>query len=159
MVTMLPAQAFAEEEEHIHTEEIQETTAPEETAAPETTEAVTESAVETEAVEETTAAETEETVSEETEVPETTAVTEETEAVEETLPEVSQEAANAYSGTYGANVSWTLSDAGVLTISGSGAMMEVNGSSSIPWDYYRSSVTKVVVQSGITTICSYAFDE
>ncbi len=73
---------------------------------------------------------------------------------------VSVEASNAdttASGTCGSNLTWTLDSEGTLTISGTGAMTDWTSSSSIPWYSYRSSITSVVIGSGVTTIGSSAF--
>ncbi|MCD8077134.1 MAG: leucine-rich repeat protein, partial [Lachnospiraceae bacterium] len=52
----------------------------------------------------------------------------------------------------------TLED-GVLTVSGSGAMTDYTSStySSAPWYSYRTSITSIVIGSGITHIGDYAF--
>ena len=61
------------------------------------------------------------------------------------------------SGTCGDNLTWTLAD-GVLTISGSGAMRDYNGSSSLPtWDDKKTDITSVVINEGVTSIGNYAF--
>ena len=66
------------------------------------------------------------------------------------------------SGTCGAdgdNLTWTLDDKGVLTISGSGAMAEWKKSFDIPWYSWRSStITSVVISDGVTSIGESAFD-
>ena len=59
------------------------------------------------------------------------------------------------SGTCGANLTWTLSDEGVLTISGTGAMTDY--SSSAPWYSSRSSITSVIISDGVTSIGEKAF--
>ena len=65
-----------------------------------------------------------------------------------------------YSGTCGANVRWSLNtDTGALTISGTGAMMNYEWSNPAPWYSYRTSIKTATVQSGVTTIVSYAFYE
>ncbi|MCC8156108.1 MAG: leucine-rich repeat domain-containing protein, partial [Oscillospiraceae bacterium] len=76
---------------------------------------------------------------------------------------------DAMGGTYGENLSWTLEE-GVLTISGVGEM--VNGdnytvvsssdivatsSDDIPWYSQRESIAAVVIENGVTTIGSGAF--
>ena len=60
-------------------------------------------------------------------------------------------------GTCGDNLTWTLDDEGTLTISGTGAMTSYFYSSSIPWYSNRSSVKKVVVSEGVTSIGDRAF--
>ena len=78
-------------------------------------------------------------------------------------------AAEVYSGDCGTNVSWQLdTGTGLLTISGSGAMPEFYYYEhedkyddpthyTYPWYNYRSSVTKAVVSSGITSIGQNTF--
>ncbi len=61
-----------------------------------------------------------------------------------------------YSGSCGDNLTWAIED-GTLTISGTGAMED----SQRPWHTYggnKGAYTKVVVESGVTTIGDYAFD-
>ncbi len=63
------------------------------------------------------------------------------------------------SGTCGAegdNVTWTLDDNGTLTISGTGAMENHNGSSS-PF-YNNGNIKTVVIGSGVTSVGEYAFN-
>ena len=62
----------------------------------------------------------------------------------------------ADSGTYGDNLTWNLTDDGVLTISGEGAM---STSVDIPWDVYSSAITNIVIEDGVTTIRAAAFSE
>ena len=61
-------------------------------------------------------------------------------------------------GANGANVTWTLdTGTGVLEISGTGAMRNYN--SIYPtWYDYRTSITSVTIDDGVTTIGDYAFD-
>lgn len=61
-----------------------------------------------------------------------------------------------YSGSCGQNLTWSI-DGNVLTISGSGPMNDYRKASDQPWYKYRSSVTKVVVNSGVTTVGENAF--
>ena len=57
------------------------------------------------------------------------------------------------SGTCGANLTWTLSDNGILTIEGTGEM------TSSPWcDDYESRIKKVIVNEGVTSIGDRAFE-
>ena len=71
-------------------------------------------------------------------------------------------ASAASSGTCGANggnLTWTL-DNGVLTISGSGDMADysnVSTTTTAPWGGSAASITGIVVESGVTSIGSYAF--
>ena len=60
------------------------------------------------------------------------------------------------SGTCGDNLTWTLDDAGVLTISGTGDMYNYPDSTA-PWKAYAGSITSVVVESGVTSIGERAF--
>ena len=134
-------------------EVVQETTeATEETEVPEETEAETE---ETEATEEAT--EPEETTEE-------TAEAEPTEETEEALPEAgvvedvaALEAGVVASGTCGENLSWILTEEGVLRISGNGAMPNYSTSSVAPWYGKRTKITSVVVEPGVTNVGNYAF--
>jgi len=64
-----------------------------------------------------------------------------------------------HSGTCGENLNWMLDNDGTLTISGTGAMTNYYlNASKAPWRSYRSSVKKVVIGSGVTSIGSYAFE-
>lgn len=56
----------------------------------------------------------------------------------------------------GKNLTWTLDSDGVLTISGDGEMKDYRAKSS-PWYSRRTSITKLVVQNGVSTIGEYAF--
>ena len=62
----------------------------------------------------------------------------------------------ATSGTCGDNLTWTLDDNGTLTISGTGNMS--NYFSSAPWGSATRSIKTVIIQNGVTSICSYAFE-
>lgn len=61
------------------------------------------------------------------------------------------------SGTCGANLTWTLDDEGTLTISGTGAMTDYSAPRQVPWNSSRSAVKKVMIDSGVTGIGAYAF--
>ncbi len=61
----------------------------------------------------------------------------------------------AESGSCGANLKWSYSD-GVLTITGTGAIQSYENEEQ-PWDEMRRSITKIVVEEGITAIGDYAF--
>lgn len=64
------------------------------------------------------------------------------------------------SGTCGSNLTWTLSDDGTLTISGSGSMDSWSGNwhqEPTPWYENRDLIKKVVVEEGVTSIGSDAF--
>ena len=55
------------------------------------------------------------------------------------------------SGTCGENLTWTLDDEGVLTITGTGEMTES------PWLSYKDSIKTVVIGEGVTSLCGAAF--
>ena len=61
------------------------------------------------------------------------------------------------SGTCGDACTYTLSDTGVLTISGNGAIKDFEHTSAAPWYSGSRSITKIVVNNGITSIGDYAF--
>lgn len=71
-------------------------------------------------------------------------------------PGKTAEGADTNSGTCGDNLTWVLGTDGTLTISGTGAMEDYLYSS--PWYSSRSSVTKIVVEEGVTTIGVNAFE-
>lgn len=67
------------------------------------------------------------------------------------------------SGTAG-SLTWSMTDRGVLTVGGEGAMPDYDyvydydgGYSTAPWSDYLSSTTKLVVEEGVTRIGVYAF--
>lgn len=60
-------------------------------------------------------------------------------------------------GTCGDDLSWSLSDDGVLTISGTGPMTEWTYESQTPWVYYKTMITAVIIEKGATSIGSHAF--
>ena len=63
------------------------------------------------------------------------------------------------SGTCGAdgdNLTWTLCE-GVLTISGTGAMANYPALN-MPWKYFITSITSVIISDGVTTIGTSAFN-
>ena len=70
----------------------------------------------------------------------------------------------ALSGKCGKNVSYSISDDGVLTISGTGAMnnftYKSDDSSDCPWHGVRYALKKIVVEDGVTSIgsCAFSFD-
>ncbi|MBQ6065539.1 MAG: leucine-rich repeat protein [Clostridia bacterium] len=67
-------------------------------------------------------------------------------------------ASAASSGTCGANLTWTLNDDGLLTVSGAGPMTDytVFGSSQSPFKG-NTDIKTVVIGSGVTSIGAYAF--
>ncbi len=73
------------------------------------------------------------------------------------VPAVKAHAAD--SGTCGDKLTWTLSDDGTLTISGTGAMTDYTAENKAPWikSYYDHSVKKLVIEEGVTSLGNYAF--
>ena len=67
-------------------------------------------------------------------------------------------AATVASGTCGTNLTWTLDDAGTLTISGSGDMYDY-AHRTAPWSSHVYSITALVIEDGVTGIGDYAFSE
>ena len=61
------------------------------------------------------------------------------------------------SGTCGDNLRWTLSDAGVLTISGTGEMKNYSELYPAPWYLNRAEIRMIVVEEGVTSIGNRAF--
>ena len=57
-----------------------------------------------------------------------------------------------------AKITWTLSDDGTLTISGTGDMEDYSRFDA-PWLSQRDKIKKVVIENGVTNIGSYAFRE
>lgn len=60
-------------------------------------------------------------------------------------------------GLCGASLTWTLSEEGVLTISGTGEMFDYSSTSMPEWHNYRSYIHTLVLEEGITHIGDYAF--
>ena len=61
----------------------------------------------------------------------------------------------------GESVTWNLDEDGTLTISGTGAMYDYSATDLeyAPWYEQKSSVQRVVIEDGVTTIGNYAFYE
>ncbi|MBQ4577992.1 MAG: leucine-rich repeat protein [Clostridia bacterium] len=58
----------------------------------------------------------------------------------------------------GDNLTWTLDDAGLLTISGEGAMADYGSySNNAPWYAHRGAITSACIADGVATIGNYAF--
>ena len=69
-----------------------------------------------------------------------------------------QSDAALYSGSCGASATWSVdTSTGVLIISGTGAMTDYTTGTDMPWYDYRTSITSVVIDSGIISIGSQAF--
>ena len=77
----------------------------------------------------------------------------------EAYQEDMQEPAEVASGTCGENLTWVLTDDGVLTISGEGEMYDYNpfADDYAPWYAQMDSITSIVVEEGVTTIGFGAF--
>lgn len=61
-------------------------------------------------------------------------------------------------GACGASAAWTFDDVtGVLTISGTGDIDNYTSAADAPWYSYRSGITSVVIDAGITKLGNYAF--
>lgn len=71
------------------------------------------------------------------------------------LTQLDQKAAAPTEGTCGEKVTWKLAG-GTLTISGAGDMKDY-AESTVPWKDSRDAITKVVVESGVTTVGDNAF--
>lgn len=60
-------------------------------------------------------------------------------------------------GTCGENITWQLSEDGILTISGTGRLeFDIDGIS-VPWKEHRASIKSVVIEDGITRIGEWLF--
>ena len=59
-------------------------------------------------------------------------------------------------GTIHAEITWTLSGDGTLTISGAN-MPDYDNYKNSPWDSQRDKIKKVVIENGLTNIGNYAF--
>ena len=68
-------------------------------------------------------------------------------------------AVDVASGTCGENLTWKFTDDGTLTISGTGAMEDYEGSLGAPWSEYKPQVKKVIVEEGVTYLGDYAFSD
>ena len=65
-------------------------------------------------------------------------------------------------GAQGNNLTWTLDDKGVLTISGKGEMANYSyawGDSPTPWQKYWETIREIVIQNGVTSVGGYAFND
>ena len=59
-------------------------------------------------------------------------------------------------GTCGENLTWTMDDEGLLTISGNGEMDDYEMNSS-PWQQYKEQISSVIIKKGVTNIGDFAF--
>lgn len=60
-------------------------------------------------------------------------------------------------GPFGGGLTWNLTKAGTMTISGSGAMPDFDSIEEQPWSSNSSKIRKVVIGEGVTSIGSCAF--
>ncbi|MCD8383606.1 MAG: leucine-rich repeat protein [Clostridiales bacterium] len=63
------------------------------------------------------------------------------------------------SGDCGDDVTWTLTSEGLLTVSGSGTMVEAWDAGYADWYYIRTEVQAVEIEYGVTSVAPYAFQE
>ena len=63
----------------------------------------------------------------------------------------------AITGTCGEKLIWSLSQDGVLTISGTGTMTNYTYKSQMPWYQYINQIKNIVIKEGVTSIGDYAF--
>ena len=70
---------------------------------------------------------------------------------------LSDEPSSAIGGSCGPSTTWTL-EGGVLTISGTGEMDDVDGALYQPWSDYRETITRINIEEGVTSIgkCSFS---
>ncbi len=61
------------------------------------------------------------------------------------------------SGTLEGGLTWNLTKAGTLTVSGKGAMPDFSGTAEQPWLNKASQIRKVIIEEGVTSIGSCAF--
>lgn len=89
--------------------------------------------------------------------------TQEIEEVEESAEEQEEEepfsaGKEPLAGNCGEDLTWSLDEEGILTISGSGDMPDYNSSSKMaPWYEHRQNIRSVYVDQGVTRIGAYAF--
>ena len=58
----------------------------------------------------------------------------------------------------GENLEWSFNEAtGDLEIFGTGAMVNYDSALEVPWYEHRKSITKLIIQNGVTSVGSYAF--
>ena len=48
---------------------------------------------------------------------------------------------------------------GIMTISGSGDMTDINSQEVYPWYYFKDAIKTVIITEGVTSIFTDAFDE
>ena len=60
-------------------------------------------------------------------------------------------------GVCGEKLTWTLNDAGLLKISGTGKMKNYASSKSMPWYKYVDQIKQIAIEKGVTSIGNFAF--
>ena len=63
----------------------------------------------------------------------------------------------ATTGTCGTNLTWKLTDSGLLQIQGSGTMDNYSSYIGTPWAAHRDKITKVIISNGVENIGDRAF--
>ena len=63
----------------------------------------------------------------------------------------------ADSGSCGSKVKWSLSDDGILSITGKGSMSNFSEGTMAPWYHERENITAVMIKDGLTNIGTLAF--
>ena len=63
----------------------------------------------------------------------------------------------AESGTCGETLTWTLSDDGVLTVSGTGEMTNGADYGDAPWDDLKTFIREIVIEDGVASVGDYMF--
>lgn len=76
---------------------------------------------------------------------------------EEALTDPEEAAKSGFCGAKENAVEWSLSEDGVLEITGQGEMQTWENEEQVPWNTYRDQITKVTVKDGVTSIGAYAF--
>ena len=63
----------------------------------------------------------------------------------------------AESGTCGENLTWTLSEDGVLTVSGTGEMTDGEDYGTAPWEDVKTFIKEIVIGDGVESVGDYMF--
>ena len=72
---------------------------------------------------------------------------------------VTDDSQQVATGTCGIGVTWTVYDNGLLAITGSGDMDDINGTGNQPWVSYGSQITSISIGSGVTKVGTSAFSQ
>ena len=73
--------------------------------------------------------------------------------------ETSNVVASGTCGAQGDNLTWTLTNDRLMTISGTGEMLNCSNLSSVPWNNYRYYIAYLSLPENLTSIGGYAFSE